>query len=329
MIIKQLAEYSANDTSISWGKAASLFKWYNCNFMKRIAFFFTFSLLFLACGNRGAGDRAPEAGANFFEGKDAYGREVVIPSEPQRIISLSPAITEITFLLHSEDKLVGITDFCDYPPETSRIQRVGTLLNINVESLLKLQPDLILIGSVVSKKDVAKMEEAQVPVYSVKAEGHVEDIFTTIGKLGVILNKQGAADSLIASYKSDLQQVKNLQDSTTERKSVYYVVGFGDAGDYTAPGKSFINDIIQLAGGRNIAEQLQTWSISREFLFQQDPDYIFIRAEDRDAFCRTYPYTKLNAVKAGRVYPINSGWIDQLSPRNIEAIKLIHSKISE
>ena len=261
----------------------------------------------------------------FLKEKDSYGREVTIQKEPKRIVSLSSAITEIVYLLHDESKLVGISDFCTYPPETEKIPKVGKLLNINVESILKLHPDLVVISSLVSKKDVEKMERAGLTVFAIKDENHVKDLCHTINVLGVLLNKKDAAARLSDSYMREIEKYEAEQHE--KGPSVYYVVGFGDGGDYTAPGSSFINDIIHFAGGKNIAESLSTWNISREYLFEQNPDLIFIREEDCERFCRTAPYTQLKAVKEKRVYPINTGWIDVLSPRNLDAVHFIRSKI--
>lgn len=264
---------------------------------------------------------------SFYIGEDAYGRAVEIKEEPQRIISLSSSITEIAFLLGAEDKIVGVSDFCEYPPEVEKIPKVGKLLNINVETLLALHPDLVLITSHVTKEDVAKIENAGIPVFSVKAEDNIEGLFYTIDKMGAILNRPKEAAALAADYR---QKIDSLQQHKPEAtKSVYYVVGFGKTGDFTAPGNSYIHDIITLAGGRNIGEDLTTWSVNREHLFEQDPDLIFIREEDLETFCQTYPYTLLTAVKEHRVYPINSGWIDTPSPRNMLAIEYIHQVIGD
>lgn len=288
--------------------------------MKKLGFLFIIILVSISCAKK-----EQAATSYFFQEKDSYGREVKIEKEPQRIVSLAPAITEITFLLHGESKLVGVTDFCTYPPQTEKLPKVGKLLNINTESILKLNPDLVVISSVVSKKDVEKMERAGLTVFAIKDEQHLADLTHTIEMLGRLLNKKSEAEQLIQSYNAEIESYKNMQN--VEKPSVYYVVGFGDGGDFTAPGNSFIQDIITLAGGRNVAEQLVTWNISREFLFAQNPDHIFIREEDCDKFCRTAPYTQLDAVKNHRVYPINTGWIDILSPRNLQAVRLIHEKI--
>jgi len=262
----------------------------------------------------------------FYQGSDSYQRKVTLAKEPQRIVSFSPAITEIIFLLNANQKLVGISDFCNYPPETAKITKVGKLLNINVENLLSLHPDLILIGSVISKEDVAKIEQANIPVFSVKQESKIENLCQTIETVGTLVNRQNEADSLIAIYRHKIATFKAQKQNSG--KKVYYVVGFGQTGDFTAPGNSYIHDIISLAGGDNIGKTLSTWNISREQLLQENPDYIFIREKDKAAFCKTYPYTELDAVKNKRVYAINSGWIDILSPRNFDAIEYIHRVIN-
>ncbi len=278
--------------------------------------------IFSACQQKGS-----DKTECFFKGEDCYQRNIVLQDEPKRIISFSSAVTEITFLLGAEEKLIGISDFCDYPPETAKITKVGKLININVESLLALHPDLVIISSVVSKEDVGKIERAGIPVFSVKAENHISDLFSTIQILGKILNRENEAARLETEYRQKLKSFHNADSAG--RKSVYYVVGFGKTGDFTAPGNSYIQDIIAMAGGRNIGEPLHSWNVSREYLFEQDPDLIFIREEDKESFCNTAPYDQLTAVRKGNVYAIPSGWIDVLSPRNILAIERIHQYVSD
>lgn len=290
--------------------------------MKRIALILSILLLFgTACQSPKRADSG-----NLREMTDSYGRTVTFSQSPQRIISLSPPITEAIFLLGCEDKLVGISDFCNYPPETEKIAHVGGMQNINIENLLSLQPDLVLIGSIVSKENVDKIEQAGIPVFTIRFETSIEDIYPMLEILGTILGKEELAEQRIAAMKQRIAQVQQ-QDSTERRPSVYYVVGFGKAGDFTAPGHSHINEIITLAGGDNVGKDLTTWSVSREYLFEADPDIIIVRQEDRDAFMSTYPYTQLSAVKNGKVYPIESGWIDNVSPRNIQAIEWLKGKI--
>ncbi len=267
----------------------------------------------------GSGERA-----SFFTYTDFYGRTVSVDSVPQRVISLSPAITEMLFLLDDGDKLVGISDFCNYPEATDTMKRVGGLQNINVESLMTLNPDVVLIGSIVSKQDVEKMENAGLKVVVIREENRIDGLCNSITTLGKLLNKNDLAKQRVDDIQLRLRNVRQGMDGAQTNKKVYYVVGFGDAGDYTAPSTSHIHEIITIAGGRNIGADLTSWNVSREFVFESDPDIIIIRNEDIDAFVHTKPYSSLRAVRENKVYPIESGWIDIVSPRNVLAVEYIN-----
>jgi len=257
---------------------------------------------------------------------DSYNREIKLNKEPQKIISLSPGITEMLFLLHAESKLIGISDYCNFPKETEHIEKIGGLQNINIEKIISLQPDVVLIGSIIPRKEVEKLEKSGVIVIALRQEEKLEEMLDALKMLGQIVNKSHCADSLVGCYA---EKLLNIKPTTTQSRqiTVYYVVSFGAAGDFTAPANSHINEIIQYAGGRNIGDTLATWNISREYLFTQNPDLIFIRTEELPFFVKTYPYHLLNAVKENRVYPIESGWIDVISPRNFLAIELIREQI--
>ena len=259
---------------------------------------------------------------------DSYGREVVLTQKPERVVSLSPAITEMIFLMECGDKLVGITDYCTYPPETEFIQKVGGIQNFNMESVVLLHPDVVLISSIVAKSDVEKLTSLHIPVIAIKEEENMEGILNTLTFLGKFFDKASLADSLTDNMREKLSLLQPEENDDT-KLSVYYVVGFGEAGDYTAPKNSHIHEIITRAGGRNIGENLTGWNINREFLFQESPDIIFVRSENLKQFTTLYPYTEMIAVKKGNVYPIESGWIDIVSPRNILAIEKMNEMIKK
>jgi len=283
----------------------------------------------------------PDGAGSFLCLSDSYNREIKLDKAPEKIISLSPGITEMLFLLHAEDKLIGISDYCNFPEGTEYIPKVGGLQNINIEKIVSLQPDVVLIGSIIPKNEVEKLEKSGVTVIALKEEEKLEGMLEVLKVLGQIVDNRGGADSLVGYYGGRLEEYKlgtkarrhegtkaRKHEGTKERRSVYYVVSFGVAGDFTAPANTHISDIIRLAGGRNIGDSLSTWNISREYLFAQNPDFIFVRTEDLAHFAKTYPYTLLNAVKENRVYPIESGWMDVVSPRNFLAIEAIKDKIN-
>lgn len=262
--------------------------------------------------------------ASFFDYTDCYGNRVQLDSVPARIISLSPAITEMVFMLDEGDKLVGISDFCHYPEATDTMNRVGGMQNINVESLMALNPDVVLIGSIVTKQDMEKMERVGLKVVVILEESKLEGLCDALAVIGQLLDRNELAEEQIQRIHNQLDSVRSHIDTTLAPKKVYYVVGFGEQGDFTAPQNSHIHEIISAAGGENIGKELTSWSVSREFLFESDPDIVLIRKEDLEVYRNTKPYTSLRAVKEGHVYPIESGWIDIVSPRNILAIQYIN-----
>lgn len=289
---------------------------------KLITLFGVLAIVFSAC-------HSPKTNQNqeaFFTWEDSYKRHIELAKAPERIVSISPAITEVMFLVGAQNKLVGISDFCVYPPETEKIAKIGGMHNINFEVLLSLHPDVVLIGSMISQKDVDAIEKMGIPVICIVEETSMEGMADMMEVIGRITQCEEKAKTEASKWRDKVKGMRqeNAQDSVTKKK-VYYVVGFGDAGDFTAPKNTHINEIIELAGCENVGKKLSSWNISREVLFKANPDIILIRKEDKDAFCSQHPYTLLKAVKENRVYPIESGWIDIVSPRNIKAVEMIRN----
>ena len=275
-------------------------------------------LFFTACNSPKSNSK--EA---FFTWEDSYHRHVQLDTAPQRIVSISPAITEVMFLVGAQDKLVGVSDFCNYPPDTEKITKIGGMHNINFEQLLSLHPDVVLIGSMISQKDVDAIEKMGIPVICIVEESSLEGMAEMMEVVGKITQCEGKGNAEAAKWRERIAELRGNAPNPADRKCVYYVVGFGDGGDFTAPKNTHIQEIIELAGGRNAGDSLTGWNISREYLFKVNPDIIVVRREDRDAFVSRHPYTQLDAVKNGKVYPIESGWIDVVSLRNMQAVDYI------
>ena len=261
---------------------------------------------------------------------DDYGRTVVVPAAPQRVVSLSPAVTEIMFALGAQDLLVGRTDFCVYPDAAGDIPSIGGISNLNVERILSMQPDLIISGSMVGKKFTDQFDQMGTPMVCVIEKPKFEALYDNIKAIGKLVGKEHEADSLIENLKLRMESLLAHGDSSqnTQLPSVYYVVGFGAGGNFTAGGNTFINDIIRMAGGRNIAEDIEGWSYSLEALVKEDPNFIIVRREDSAAFCGMKPYNRLSAVKNGHVIGIVSGTLDLQVPRNIDAVLYLRKRMN-
>lgn len=275
-------------------------------------------LLFSACHSPKTAQK--EA---FFTWEDSYHRQVQLDTAPVRIVSISPAITEVMFLVGAQDKLVGVSDFCKYPPETEKITKVGGMHDINFEVLLSLHPDVVLIGSMISQQDVESIEKMGIPVICIVEESSLEGMAEMMEVIGRITQCEAKGNAEAEKWREKITERKAHAPNPEDRKCVYYVVGFGDGGDFTAPKNTHIQEIIELAGARNAGDSLTGWNISREYLFKVNPDIILVRNEDKEAFVSRHPYTSLDAVKNGRVYGIESGWIDVVSLRNMDAVDYI------
>ena len=265
---------------------------------------------------------------------DDYGRTVVVPANPQRVVSLSPAVTEIIFALGAQDLLVGRTDFCEYPAEAQQIPSIGGISNLNIEKILSMQPDLVISGSMVGKKVTDQMDVMGTPMVCVIEKPHFDALYDNITAIGRLVGKEHEADSLNALLRKCANALENTSTITQSNNNaitpkVYYVVGFGPSGNFTAGGNTFINDIISMAGGRNIAEDIDGWSYSLEAIVNEDPDYIIVRREDSAAFCGMKPYNRLSAVRNGHVIGIVSGTLDIQVPRNIDAILYLRQRMGQ
>ncbi|MBR4229107.1 MAG: ABC transporter substrate-binding protein [Bacteroidales bacterium] len=289
------------------------------------------AILVAACGNR------HEQAAATDTVTDDYGRTVVVPAHPSRVVSLSPAVTEIIYALGAGDLLVGRTDFCVYPPEAEAIPSIGGISNLNIEKILSLNPDLVVSGSMVGKKVTEQMDRMGTPMVCVIEKPRFDALYDNIAAIGRLVGREHEADSLNALMRERVNALvadTPNTDATTQSNNnaitpkVYYVVGFGPAGNFTAGGNTFINDIIRMAGGRNIAESVEGWSYSLEALVEADPDYIIVRREDSAAFCSMKPYNTLSAVRSGRVIGIESGTFDLQVPRNIDAILHLRQRMN-
>lgn len=293
--------------------------------MKRIIPFALIVFLLLSCGNSGVKQQATT-----YDYTDDYGMTVSVPTAPKRVVSLSPAVTEIVFALGADSLLVGRTEFCVYPPEASSIENIGGISNLNIEKVLSCQPDLIISGSMVPQKVVKQFADMGVPLVCVIEKPRFDGLYENISKIGGLIGCSDRADSLKTVLRDKMNQMLEPEDGFEEvRPTVYYVVGFGSGGNFTAGGNTFINEIIDMAGGYNIACDSEGWSFSLEALLQADPDYILIRAEDSARFCQSSPYNILSAVKKGRMIGLRDGILDLQVPRNIEVINILRNRFSQ
>ncbi len=259
-----------------------------------------------------------------YTAKDSKGKEVVIEKEPKKIISIAPSITELIYALGKGDELVGRTDYCDYPEEAKKVQSIGSLTDPNVEKIIEQKPDLV-IASTHFKDDVAKkLEGLGIKVIVLYNADNFNGVYDSINTLGQIVNAQDKANELISSMKKKTEAVKEKVKGK-EAPKVYYVVGFGKNGDYTATGDTFISQMIEMAGGTNVAKDASGWKYSLEKIMEKDPEYIIISKnfEMKNQFINTAGYKELSAVKNNKVIEIDDNLLNRQGPRLSEGVEAV------
>lgn len=293
---------------------------------KTILLIFLFGLFF-SC--KDSDSLSKETSDTNLEFTDYYNRKVKVKHNPETIISLSPGITEILFDLGVGNKIIGRTIFCNFPKEALQIEAIGGITDANLERIIALRPQIVITSSMVRKDFVENIEKAGISIICLPERSNIEGVYNTINILGKIFDKENTADSLINNMKNQLNEIKSTYNKESYKPSVYYVVGYGATGDFTAGKNTYINEIIELSGGRNIANNISNWSYSKEELFAQQPDYIIVRQEDLNDFINTAPYKDLEAVKKKKVLGINSSLMDCQTCRSVEAIRIISNFIHQ
>lgn len=251
--------------------------------------------------------------------------ETEAEAEEIRVVSLSPEITEIIYALGAGDMLVGRSTYCDYPAEVLEVPAVGDLYAMDLEAIAAVEPTLVILSGFVDDDTVAAIEGLGTEVLVLSDGTTLDSMFDLISGVGEALGLEDEAADLIATTSEAIDAIEVEETDV----SVYYVVGYGEYGDFTADSNTFINDIILTAGGVNAGAAAENWYISLEDLIAADPDIIVISEWMYDDFIATAPYSELSAVANGNVIAVDANIFERQTPRNVEAIELLAAAIAD
>ncbi|MBQ2124391.1 MAG: ABC transporter substrate-binding protein [Spirochaetales bacterium] len=254
---------------------------------------------------------------------DSYGRKITIKkkSEKPQIISIAPSMTELFFQLDNGESLIARSNYCDYPPNAKKLPSIGSIIEPNIEYIIALKPNLIVAADHFTKESVHRFEQLNIPVYIGKQGENLEDFYQIIRDMGQIIEKNEKAETLINKMQLQVAEIKQRVQNQNYHPKVYYMISFGESGDYTAGKNTFIANLIRIAGGINIADDTTGWGYSREKLFSAQPDMILTsRPEIKEQLKKDSIYSKLQAVQNNNVYCLEKGTIERPSVRNIEAL---------
>lgn len=286
--------------------------------MKRILLAFS---LFVAVSNVASVD----AGGSFSV-VDDRGVEVAFPRTPERVVSLVPSVTEVIFALGAQAKLVGVTTFCDYPPEAKLKPKVGDFSNPSLERISSLQPEVVFATTPEQNSTINSLENLGVKVFSIQPES-VDGILRSIENTAKILSTRIAADSLVRRLRSQLEYVSTLVQDV-EPKEVYVEIAENPL--VTATDGSFVGELVTLAGGTSIAEGAKPYVVMNpERVVGKDPAVIIIAhpASTPEQVKARIGWDSITAVRKNRVYTVDANLVLRPGPRIVQAVLQLLEKI--
>ncbi len=263
--------------------------------------------------------------------KDQLGREVRFEQPVRRIVSLAPSATETVYALGAEDRLVGVTSFCNYPPEAQKKEKVGSYYLPSLEKIVAAKPDLVVLSAPGQEQTQAKLEglRLKVVVLNPRTSGETLESFRLLGK---VLDLEARAESLVLRVRAQLDSVRAKAQAQADPPLVFVEVD--SAPLFTCGGKSFLGELVRIAGGRNLFEDLPRdyAVVSAELVVTGKPDVILIvhpNAKARDVKERL-GWGAIPAVKEKRVYDgLDEDILTRPGPRIGLAAEILWEKFNE
>lgn len=273
--------------------------------------------------------RPPAVGAGAISAVDALGNEVRLGGPAQRVVSLAPNLTEIVCFVGGEGQLVGVTDFCKYPPQVRNKPKVGGIINPSLEKVLALKPDLLLVARGTDLRIIERMRKSGVAVYAADPKS-VRDVIGLVRTVGHLLGRDAEAEAAARQLENKLAALRSKSPRAGRRPKALAIVELEPL--FVAGSGSFLDDLLELAGLQNAASGEKPWARwSSERVLDADPDLILVvrmqaptgpAASDlRKQLVSRSPWRTLRAVKAGDVYAVTDDLVTIPGPRLLDGLE--------
>jgi len=264
---------------------------------------------------------------------DDTGVAVTIPEEPQRIISTAPSNTEILFSLGLGNKIVGVTDYCNFPEETKNIEKIGKMSPLNLEKIISLKTDFILAYAGFQLKEIPRLRELGFNVLVIEPL----TIKETLKDIKIVAYACGTPDKgsiLVENLSQRVNKIKSEVSKITISKRPKIFIGGTYEIIYTPGEGTLFNELITLAGGRNIAANLPGWiKISPEFVAQAEPEIIIIpigamnlgeESKIKENISQRPGWSNIPAVKNHKIFIVNEDLFYRAGPRLVDGLELLY-----
>ncbi len=256
---------------------------------------------------------------------DETGRSLVVPAVAQRIVSLAPNLTETVYALGAEGRLVGVTDYCNYPREARVKSHVGAPVNPSLEAIVALRPDLILATTAINRREtVESLERVGIAVYATDPRS-VQGVLGSLEHLGGLLGAQQRGEALVAGLRARLERLRKRLEGIAATRVLFVV---WEDPLITVGQHTFLADALRWAGAESIVQMQQDWPrLSLEEVVRLQPDYLVFASTHTEkdspvlSDLRERPgWREFAAVKEGHVAVVSDA-IDRPAPRLVDAIE--------
>ncbi len=264
---------------------------------------------------------------------DDLGNTVVLPTYPQRIVSLAPSITESLFAIGAGEQVVGRDSNSTYPPEATALPDIGSLWQeVPLENILALEPDLVIAAEIIAPEQVQQMQDAGLTVFWLANPKDFDGLYRNLRVLAQLTGHEAEAEDLIAGLQSRVDTVTALTRDIPEdeRPVVFYELDASDpAAPWTSGPGTFLDAAITLAGGRNAGAGLEgEWAqMSLEALLAINPDIIVLAdapyGVTPESVAQREGWSTLRAVQEGRVYPFDPYLLSVPGPRMVQGLETL------
>ena len=268
---------------------------------------------------------------------DQLGRKVEVAEPLTRVVSLIPSLTETSFEVGGGDALVGVTRFATFPEAAARLPRVGSYIALDIEKIVKLQPQLCLATKDGNPKAaVERLEALGIPVYVFDPKS-LEEVVDTVARLGDLYRTEEQAEALVSVYRDRLDRVARQLKGVEEEPRVFFQIDAQPI--FSAGSDTFLHQLLIRSGAINLAADRTGYPrYSWEELLVLKPDVVILASmgggySEQELKARWQVWPQIPAVKEQRLYVVDADLFDRPSPRLIDALEhlvgLLHPELTK
>jgi iron complex transport system substrate-binding protein len=272
---------------------------------------------------------------------DGMSGSLTLAQPAQRIVSLAPSNSEIVFAVGAGKQMVAREDFTNYPPEAADLPSVGgNMGKVNMETLVSLKPDLVLASPLTAPESIKSMQDLKLPVLMVNNPTTLDGMYANLELVGKVTGHDAEAKALVEKLQAQEKKIAGVVAQATGKPLVFYELDATEpAKPWTSGPGTFIDLLINLAGGQNVGAELKSdWvQISQEELIVRNPDVILLGdakyGASADQVSQRAGWSAIKAVKEKKIFAIDDDMVSRPGPRLLDGllqiVQAIHPELAD